>query len=240
MRAIFFSKMQILNSVYLFVLLAMPFTNQAQAKAHSLIAKHKTIILIHGLMRTPASMYFLNFYLKNEGYQTYTYDYPSAKNTIQEHGLLLNQYLKKFLKDHPNTQVYLITHSLGGIIARDGLARLNSEELKHIGGLIMLAPPNQGSVLAKFFTKIFPLTSYFIKPLTELSSEQNSYVHKVPIPKVKIGIIAGRYDAKVPPDSAHLEGQADPVVVNSTHTFIMNNAQTKLYIKHFLEKGSFD
>ena len=37
----------------------------------------------------------------------------------------LNQYLKKFLIQHPNTQVYLITHSLGGIIAREIALGLN-------------------------------------------------------------------------------------------------------------------
>ncbi|RUR06456.1 alpha/beta fold hydrolase [Legionella sp. km772] len=243
MSSVYSNKKQIVNSVFMLILLAILLIHDAKAlsdSSHAKLDNPKAIILIHGLMRTPASMFFLRSYLKKQGYQVYSYDYPSAKNTIHEHGVFLTQYLKKFIHEHPNTKIYLITHSLGGIIARDALAQLPTDQLQLIGGLIMLAPPNQGSLLAKFSTKYFPMISYFVKPLTELSSEKNSYVHQVPVPNVKIGIIAGRYDAKVPPASARLDGQAEPVIVNSTHTFIMNNSQARLFIKRFLETGSFN
>ncbi len=239
MNTVYFYKKQIISSVFLVFFLIASLFNSGRANSINHLQdmkEQKVIILVHGLMRTPASMFFLSSYLKKQGYSVYSYDYPSARGSIHEHGILLNQYLKQFLKTHSNTKTYLITHSLGGIIARDALAQLPPEDLKKIAGLIMLAPPNQGSALAKFSTQFFPMISYFVKPLTELSSDQNSYVHKVPIPKIKIAIIAGRYDAKVPPASARLEGAAEPYVVNSTHTFIMNNTQAKLYIKQFLEQ----
>jgi hypothetical protein len=103
----------------------------------------------------------------------------------------------------------------------------------------MLAPPNQGSRLAKLSTKIFPMFTSPIKPLAELSSEQTSYVHRVPIPNIKMGIIAGKYDAKVPPDSARLQEQNELRVVSSNHTFIMNNARSRQLIMNFLAKGTF-
>ncbi|STY19044.1 hypothetical protein [Legionella quateirensis] len=53
-------------------------------------------------------------------------------------------------------------------------------------------------------------------------------------------IIPRRFDAKVPPSSADLDGKADLVVINSTHTFIMNNFKTQKLILSFLEKGTFD
>lgn len=207
---------------------------------HAPLKEQKVVVLIHGLMRTSASMMFLSSYLKKQGYEVQYYNYPSAKNTIHEHGLYLNEYVKNILAEHPKATFYFVTHSLGGIIARDALAQLSPEQLKRIGGLIMLAPPNQGSALAKLSMKAFPMLSYFVKPLAELSSEQNAMVHTIAIPKTKIGIIAGRYDAKVPPASARLEGQAEPILVNSTHTFIMNNAQAKILILRFIEEGSFD
>ncbi|VEB38835.1 lipase LipB [Legionella cherrii] len=136
-------------------------------------------------------------------------------------------------------KVSFITHSLGGIITRQALSTWSQEQLKQIGCLIMLAPPNQGSKLAQLSSKIFPMFTSPIKPLAELSSEQTSYVHRVPVPNIKIGIIAGRYDAKVPPESARLQGQNDPIIVNSNHTFIMNNAKTRQLIMSFLRTGSF-
>lgn len=235
----YFFKKQTVKLLSLLLIMTCCHIKVIHAKNKEIPVSVKNVILIHGLMRTPASMYFLSAYLKRQGYQVYSYSYLSARNSIHEHAIDLNHYLNKFIKEHPNTKTYLITHSLGGIIARDALAQLPRQQLNTIGGLIMLAPPNQGSLLAKFSTKYFPIISYFVKPLTELSSERNAYVHHVPVPDVKIGIIAGRYDAKVPPSSARLDGQAAPLIVNSTHTFIMNNIQAWHYIKHFLETGSF-
>lgn len=209
------------------------------AQRDTVIAKPKMVVLIHGLMRTSTSMFFLKYYLKKQGYEVYSYNYPSAKRTLDEHSLQLNHFLHQLIAQHPTQPLYLVTHSMGGIIARKALANLPEKQMKYIGGLIMLAPPNQGSSLAQFTLSIIPGLSYFIKPLPELSTQNKNYLHQLPVPKIKIGIIAGRYDAKVPPHSAYLEGQQPPVVVNSTHTFIMNNAEVKRLITRFIEKGTF-
>ncbi|KTD09116.1 lipase LipB [Legionella gratiana] len=198
------------------------------------------IVLVHGLMRTSLSMWPLKNFLKRKGYEVYSYNYPSPKYSIQEHGVYLSQFIKNLLAKNPGVKINFITHSLGGIITREALATLSKKQLKNIGSLIMLAPPNQGSKLAKLSTKMFPFLTFPIKPLAELSSDQTSYVHHVPVPNIKIGIIAGQYDAKVPPEYARLEGQNDPVIVNSNHTFIMNNAKTRELIMNFLARGTFN
>ncbi|MCE0724454.1 MULTISPECIES: esterase/lipase family protein [Legionella] len=196
------------------------------------------IVLIHGLMRTSLSMLPLKVYLKRQGYLVYSYNYPSAKYSIQEHGIYLNQFIKNLLEKNPGVKINFITHSLGGIITREALSSLSAKQLKNIGSLIMLAPPNQGSKLAKLSTELFPMLTFPIKPLVELSSDHASYVHHVSVPHIKIGIIAGRYDAKVPPEFARL-GQNEPVIVNSSHTFIMNNAKARQLILSFLKNGTF-
>lgn len=198
------------------------------------------VVLVHGLMRTYVSMKPLKSYLENQGYQVYLYKYPSAKYSIQEHGVYLNQFITTLLDKNSGVRVHFIAHSLGGIIVREALSKLSPKQLKNIGYLIMLAPPNQGSELARLSIKFFPMITYFIKPLAELSSEQSSYVHHVPVPNVKIGIIAGRFDAKVPPDSARLQGQTEPVIINTNHTFIMNGSTVKKLVLSFLEKGKFE
>ena len=201
---------------------------------------HEVIVLIHGLLRSYMSMKPLKLYLENQGYQVYYYNYPSEKYTIHDHAVYLNEFIGRILVNNSGVKIHFVTHSLGGIIVREALSKWPSSQLKHIGLLIMLAPQNQGSLLAKVSTKMFPLITSSIKPLAELSSEKRSYVHRVPVPNIKMGIIAGRFDAKVPPSAARLQGQADPVVVNSTHTFIMNHSKTRKLIVTFLEKGSFE
>ncbi len=207
----------------------------AVKKAH----QRELIVLIHGLMRTSMSMSLLKSYLEHQGYQVYSYSYPSAKYTIKDHGIYLKEYIVRLIENNPGVKIHFITHSLGGIISREAIAFLTKNQLQHIGYLIMMAPPNQGSFLAKISTRFFPLFTAPIKPLVELSSDKTSYVHHVPVPNIKMGIIAGRYDAKVPPSSAVLNEKIDFAVINSTHTFIMNNFETEKLIMNFLQNGTF-
>jgi hypothetical protein len=202
-------------------------------------APRDRVILVHGLMRTSLSLTPLKFYLQRHGYDVCIYSYPSPRYTLHQHAEGLKHFIEQQEAEHPGVKIHLVTHSMGGIIAREALSKLPKKKLNQIGYLVMMAPPNQGSKLAKLSTSMFPVLKSMIRPLSELSSEQSAYVHKVAIPSVKIGIIAGRYDAKVPPEAARLEGLAEPVVINTTHTFIMNNPAAKKLIVTFLEKGTF-
>ncbi|PJE07719.1 alpha/beta fold hydrolase [Legionella sp.] len=217
-------------------------TEKQQTKAAELQAKHngEVVVLIHGLMRTSLSMSSLKYFLQSYGYQVYVYSYPSTQQDIHAHGVDLYQFIATLLEKNPDIKIHFITHSLGGIIIRESLAKLTRKELNQVGCLIMLAPPNQGSVLAKLTVKMFPIISNIIKPLAELSSDEKAYVHQVPIPNIKMGIIAGRFDAKVPPSSARLPGQTELVVINTNHALIMNNSKSRQLILTFLENGKFE
>lgn len=209
-------------------------TIHTQQKTHDHV-----VVLIHGLMRTYRSMNTLRISLERAGYQVYLYRYPSYQKTIHEHSLALNQFLSSLLAQNKNTHIDVVTHSLGGIIAREAIAQLSKQQLKRMGHLVMLAPPNQGSKQAQFAVTVFPFIKYFIKPLAELTPNRAAYVHHVPIPNIKIGIIAGRYDAKVPPQATWLSKRSETAIVNSTHTFIMNNSETQILVLRFLKKDSF-
>ncbi|MDR3504054.1 MAG: alpha/beta hydrolase [Legionella sp.] len=215
---------------------------QVNPPSVNLKTKHQKeiIILIHGLMRTSLSMRPLKSFLEDYGYQVHLYSYPSARYSIQQHGARLMHFVDDLIAKNPGIKINFITHSLGGIITREAVSKLKPKQVKQIGCLIMLAPPNQGSALAKLSTKIFPLFTSPIKPLAELSSEQSSYVHRVPVPKIKMAIIAGRYDAKVPPEYARLNGQMEPIVINTNHMVIMNNSKVRELILQFLASGTFE
>lgn len=198
------------------------------------------VVLIHGLIRSYKSMLKLGQYLRCHGYEISLYDYPSRKCSITEHSTRLNAYISLLLSNHPAKKFHFVTHSLGGIIAREALSNLTKEQLSKCEHLIMLAPPTQGSSLAQLFVKCFPFLTAFIKPLAELSSSQKAYVHQVAIPAgLKIGVIAGRFDAKTPPSVTHIEGENDFIVINAAHTFIMNHPKGRKAILNFLRKTSF-
>lgn len=213
--------------------------NHPSKKAIAAKPQQEIVVLVHGLMRTTLSMYPLKAYLTRQGYQVYSYSYPSPRYSMHQHARSLYEYIDDLLAKNPGAKIHFVTHSMGGIITREALSKLSPKELKRVHSLVMLAPPNQGSYLAKLSTHMFPFVKSFIKPLSELSSEEIAYVHHVPIPKVNMGIIAGRYDAKVPPASARMNQHIDLRVVSSNHTFIMNNSEARKLIKNFLEKGTF-
>nr|WP_231951063.1 alpha/beta hydrolase [Legionella waltersii] len=219
--------------------MAQPQAFQLDKKASSPKQSKEIVILVHGLLRTSLSMMPLKSFLESQGYEVLYYKYPSTKYSIHEHGDHLSQYVQTIMHDNPGVTIHFVTHSLGGIIVREALPNLSKSQMGHIGYLVMLAPPNQGSMGAKFAVKLFPFVNYFIKPLAELSSDQAAYVHKVPVPQIPMGIIAGRYDSKVPPEYTRLAGQQSPVIIDATHTFIMNKYRTKKLIVYFLKHGKF-
>ncbi len=211
-----------------------------QSHAHANEHHGEVVVLIHGLLRSHKSMHRLGQFLRYNGYEIVLYDYPSRKYSITEHGVRLNDYIAHLLSNHPTKKFHFVTHSLGGIIAREALSYLTKEQLSRCEHLIMLAPPTQGSSLAKLFIKWFPFVTFFIKLLAELSSSQAAYVHQVAIPAgLKIGVIAGRFDAMTPPPVTHIEGEKDFIVINAAHTFIMNHPKGRKAILNFLRKTSF-
>jgi pimeloyl-ACP methyl ester carboxylesterase len=209
-------------------------------QAHIALHKDEVVVLIHGLIRTRKSMRGLGVFLEKHGYEVVLYDYPSRKHHISEHGVRLNAFISELLLNHPAKKFHFVTHSLGGIIAREALSKLTKEQLSRCEHLIMLAPPTHGSSLAQICVKWFPFVNAFIRPLPELSASEEAYVHQVAIPDdVKIGVIAGRFDAKTPPPVTHIDGEKDFLIINAAHTFIMNNAKGRKAILNFLRTTSF-
>lgn len=195
------------------------------------------IILVHGLMRTDRSMYWLGKYLEKHGYRIHLYRYLSTKCKIAEHGEHLKKFIKNVLNKNSDIKLSFVTHSLGGIITREALSFLSEEELSRCKHLVMLSPPNKGSHLAKFFITFLPFLAKIIKPLSELSSNPDTYVHQVSIPKgVNISIISGKYDTTTPHSRTKLDGNHTHLIVNAGHTFIMNNSNARRAILELLSK----
>lgn len=92
-----------------------------------------------------------------------TYNYPLATHIIS-----LSQQIHSAIQNNPNTDVYIIAHSMGGIIAFGYLASL----LEHVGNAVSL--PQNGSMLKAVVTLDSPLggvtTNFDYKKLILLRS----------------------------------------------------------------------
>lgn len=209
--------------------------------------KHEVVIMVHGLLRRSLNLFQLGKALQKRGYHVYLYDYQTSRYSVAEHGQHFKQYLEKIIAEHPDKKLNLVTHSMGGILTREALAGIDDnvatdnlitrERFKRI---VMLAPPHLGSDVARRFCQYFPFTAKWLKPLADLSSAPESYIHQVPIPTgLDIGIIVGRFDQEVKEAYTRLPGVKYYLKINAGHSFIMYMPATRKAVICFLENGYF-
>ncbi|HOK03796.1 MAG TPA: hypothetical protein P5270_06105 [Victivallales bacterium] len=176
------------------------------------------VIVLHGLGRTALSMLIPALFLRKKFCDVFLYDYISGRLSLKEHAYQLRIFISHI--QHKYEEINFLTHSMGGIIVRVFYA--NFPDIFPKGKTLMLAPPNNGAKIADFFSK-FTIVRKILKPLCEIRNIRESTVNKLPDPLFSHAIIAGKYDGKVKPQEAKTQTMQDFLLVNSSHTFIMNN-----------------
>ncbi len=207
------------------------------------------IIMVHGLGRSKFSMLEPSMFFRNKGYQVITFDYPSTEYKVQ---VLAEKYLKEAInkcKDK-NKEIHFLTHSLGGIIVR---YYLNKNDVENIGRVVMLSPPNNGSELVDIIGD-FPSFRWRSGPaMQQLKTDNDSLPNLLGPVKFETGIItgnrsysifaslmlSGKDDGKVSVESAKVENMKDFLIVNRTHTFIMNSDIVLKQAYNFIKYGRF-
>jgi len=111
-------------------------------------ADRNLIVLIHGLNSDPAKVDALLAAARADRFPCAVLSYPNDQ-PIDDSAKLLSRELSRLAKDHPRRGVSLVTHSMGGLVAR---AAIEDPKLDpgNVRQLIMVAPPNHGSALARF------------------------------------------------------------------------------------------
>lgn len=179
----------------------------------------KTVLLIHGWGVRAAAMEDLGRALTARGFTVFNYDYPTSRRTIAGHAaVFLHGYRQLMAAEHLE-RVYIVTHSMGGIVLRAAMAAMTDTECRRIAGAVMLGPPNRGSVLAR--PGRLGWVRRFNRSLGDMAPGPDSWLCTIPPPPVlpPIGIVAGRWDEKVAlrhtplPDGMPCER----VVVSCTH-----------------------
>ena len=171
-------------------------------KLESVAAPHdrgpKAVFLIHGWGVRAASMGRLASALADAGFTVYNYDYPTSKRNIEDHSDIFLALYRRILKTEKIAgNVYFVTHSMGGILLRAALAKMSEDECRRIEAIVMLGPPNRGSVLA-FFGKS-KVARGINASLGDMTTSPDAYVRNIPPPPFPppVGIVAGRFDGKV-------------------------------------------
>ena len=138
-----------------------------------------------------------------------------------------------------------VGHSMGGLVARTIAAQPGIDAR----GIVMLAPPNEGSEVADAVHR-FALGRLVLGPA--LGDMRTTTAGTVPRPSCPIGVIAGtrsyfpftsrlieeRNDGLVSLSRSRLEG-ADWMSLDAGHTFLMNHPAVVPATIAFLENGRF-
>jgi hypothetical protein len=201
----------------------------------------ESVVLLHGMGRTRASMVVLAWRFEKAGYSAHNFPYNERTANLDE----LSEGLHRFIRERVRTRTYhLVAHSLGNIIIRNGFKTPYREGLKRI---VMLAPPNRPARLARTLEDN-PLYQWITGDSGQKLADPSFY-ETLPVPAVEFGVIAGKRgqsisfeepnDGVVQVESTKLEGMSDWIVLDRTHTFIMNAEETFEYCRRFLETGSF-
>ena len=209
----------------------------------------ESVIVVHGLGRTPASMTILVSRLKNAGFRVVSFGYPSTSEPMEALVDRLQAEVGRCCRNKAET-VHFVTHSMGGVLVR---SYLNRQPDPHQGRVVMLSPPSQGSELIDAFSDS-PLLQRLLGPAgSKLGTDSAGIPSQLGPVRFGLGIVTGDRsisplgswlipgpdDGKVGVDRARIEGATDFMVVSATHTFIMNRRDVAEEVVHFLRHGRF-
>ena len=214
------------------------------------------VILLHGLAKSESSMEKLERAIDKAGYIAVNVNYPSTDFPIEKlAGPAIAPALDECARatgddNAPASQVHFVTHSMGGILVRQYLSRVNIENL---GRVVMLGPPNQGSEVVDKLGSFPGFHFIFGDAGLQLGSGKMSVPNTLGGANFDVGIIAGtksinpilsgmlpgKDDGKVTVSRTRLQGMQDHLEMPVTHVFMMKNPKVIRQVIHYLQHGRF-
>jgi pimeloyl-ACP methyl ester carboxylesterase len=205
------------------------------------------VILMHGLGDLKLSMLKLKAEIKSAGYATYNVGYPLGKK-VEE--IAEDEFAEAIEACQNYAKIHLVTHSMGGLIAR---YYLTQNQLPSGSRIVMLSPPNQGSQVADYFedSRLYQL---FYGAAGQDVSTDSDLLGKLEPLNYEVGIIAGDRsfnpffsdllpgadDGKVAVQSTKLAEMTDFMTISATHLMIKYHPEVAEQTIYFLQHGKFE
>lgn len=230
------------------LLLAVLAVTLVACDTHPVPGEGESVVLVHGLGRSPASMALLAQRLKWAGYQVENVGYESLTAPFPEQVATLAAAVEACCTESP--RVHFVGHSLGGLVIRRYLAEDGHPRL---GRVVLLTPPSRGSHFVEWLGDV-PAAVDALGPVgSALGTDSTDLPATLPPPDYEMGIIAGTRsvhpigplaipgpdDGILSVEQTRVEG-ASLLVIPRTHFLIMNSRHTASAVIRFLRTGSFE
>jgi pimeloyl-ACP methyl ester carboxylesterase len=210
--------------------------------------KGKVVISLHGLIRFREVMEDVGEHLeKAGGFDVVEVSYASTRRSLEEHAESLDRVIQNLQVEEVN----FVAHSLGNLVVRRWLAMQETKPnaAPRVGRIVMIAPPNQGAVMARLWrdNKLFGLV---MGPSgKQLAQSWDEVAPTLAIPKCEFGIIAGNggYNPLLPGDDdwvvsvaeTKLEGAKDFATFPDNHGQLLGDERVHEAVTNFLLHGKF-
>jgi len=213
-----------------------------------MVACTDNVILLHGLARTERSMARLRRALERQGYRVINVGYDSRKGDVAT--LAETSIAPALDACADGGRIHFVTHSMGGILLRQFLAR---HIIENLGRVVMLGPPNKGSEVVDRLRDVPGFHFINGDAGLELGTGEASLPNSLGPANFDLGIIAGTRsvnlilstlipgpdDGKVSVKNTRLQGMKDHLEMGVTHSFMMRNKAVIEQVIHYLANGRF-
>lgn len=217
----------------------------------TLAVEQHVVVLLHGLLRSSASMAVLEKVIEKEtGLRTVRFDYASTRKGIAEHAIALRQVLENLPGD---PKIDFVCHSMGNIVVRHLLADLTRDGdpqnlMPRLRRMVMLGPPNQGADIARQLGKLGLFELVTGKGGMQLGPAWDEFQANLATPSFPFIIVAGdtgegwlrnpaignASDLLVKLDEARLEGCEKFHVVPVIHSLLMGDKAVQAIVVDYL------
>lgn len=193
---------------------------------------HPPVVLVHGYLGTSAAWLWLAWRLRRDGFGTVTaVNYRSVGGDLHAAARKLAATVERLVGESSTDRVDLVTHSLGGLVAR---AYLRENGGAHVRRLVTLGAPHQGTKLAAL---AFDSLGRSVLPGSPLLAELSE---SDPVPNaVSVTSIFSTFDAKVLPwRNGYYPGAGNIEVHGIGHDALLFSPKVYSLVREALTEGN--
>lgn len=174
------------------------------------------VVLLHGALRSAIGMRPTARFLARHGFEPRSFNYATRRRSLEQHAEQLEAEIRSWLVGRAPAVIGLLTHSMGGLVARALLARPSLHEFAPRQRLVMLAPPNRGAALAVRNRDFGPFRWLYGQAAVELQPPRVAELPAPPSSCATLILIGGTGDGRG--YNRRIQGDDDGVVASDETT----------------------